>query len=414
MEKNRSYLSKAPSGKVAVENAMHRDDVSRQQKRHEQELRIRRDIQDAREYAENIVETVREPLVVLDSELRILTANHSFYQTFKATPEDTIGSFIYELGNRQWDIPTLRVLFEEILPQDTVINGYEVDHDFLEIGRKIMLLNARQIFRENVGSNIILLAMEDITERKHAEQEIERLNFDLAARALELEAANKDLETFNYTVAHDLRQPLNVMSMYCQSIKLMCGAQLQEECTGYVDEAYKATLGMDCLIGALLDFSQLGSVQLRRETVDLGMLAQEVAQSLQLADPGRQVDFRIGEAVVADCDAGLLRVVLEKLLGNAWKYSGCREKTVIEFGAREMSGVATYYVRDNGAGFEMSYADQLFVPFQRLPGAQKNKGFGIGLATVERIIRQHGGQVRAEGEPDRGATFYFTLPASGA
>ena len=131
------------------------------------------EIQDAREYAENIVETVREPLVVLNSALKILTANHSFYSTFKVTPEETIGNFIYDLGNRQWDIPTLRVLVEEILPLDTVINGYEVEHDFLDIGRKTILLNARQIFREKIGSRIILLAMEDVTDRKRLETEIQ-------------------------------------------------------------------------------------------------------------------------------------------------------------------------------------------------------------------------------------------------
>jgi diguanylate cyclase (GGDEF)-like protein/PAS domain S-box-containing protein len=131
--------------------------------------RLETEIQDAREYAENIVETVREPLVVLDSDLKILTANLSFYDTFKVTPGETIGNFIYDLGNRQWDIPKLRVLFEEILPHDTVFNGYEVEHDFQGIGRKIILLNARQIFRKNIGSHIILLAMEDITERKRVE-----------------------------------------------------------------------------------------------------------------------------------------------------------------------------------------------------------------------------------------------------
>jgi diguanylate cyclase (GGDEF)-like protein/PAS domain S-box-containing protein len=130
------------------------------------------EVQDAREYAENIVETVREPMVVLNSDLKILTANHSFYDTFKVTPEDTIGNFIYDVGNRQWDIPGLRVLVEEILPHDTVINGYEVEHDFPGIGRKTILLNARQIFREDIGSHIILLAMEDITVRKLAEERI--------------------------------------------------------------------------------------------------------------------------------------------------------------------------------------------------------------------------------------------------
>jgi len=128
------------------------------------------EVQDAREYAENIVETVRKPLVVLDFDLTILTANHSFYETFKVTPEETIGNFIYDLGNRQWDIPKLRVLFEDILPNDSVFNGYEVDHVFPGIGRKIILLNARQIFRKNIGSHIILLAMEDITARRQAEE----------------------------------------------------------------------------------------------------------------------------------------------------------------------------------------------------------------------------------------------------
>ena len=135
-------------------------------------LELENGIQEAREYAENIVETVREPLVVLSYDLKIITANNSFYHTFKVTPEETIGHFIYDLGNRQWDIPKLRVLFEKILPHDTVLNGYEVEHDFLDIGRKIMLLNAREIFREKVGSRVILLAMEDITERKLAEERI--------------------------------------------------------------------------------------------------------------------------------------------------------------------------------------------------------------------------------------------------
>ncbi|TFG91341.1 MAG: PAS domain-containing protein, partial [Syntrophobacterales bacterium] len=131
-----------------------------------------KEIKDAREYAENIVETVREPLVVLSSDLKILTANLSFYETFKVTPEETIDHFIYDVGNRQWDIRQLRVLVEEILPQDTVINDYEVEHDFPNIGRKTILLNAREIFREEIGSRIILLAMEDITDRKLAEERI--------------------------------------------------------------------------------------------------------------------------------------------------------------------------------------------------------------------------------------------------
>ncbi len=367
------------------------------------------EIQDAREYAENIVETVCEPLVVLNSDLRILTANHSFYDTFKVTPKATIGNFIYDLGDRQWDIPKLRVLIEEILPHDTVINGYEVEHDYPGIGKKTILLNARQIFRENIGSHIILLAMEDITERKSAKKEIERLNTDLTARAAELESANRELEAFNYTVAHDLRKPLTVVNGYCQAIRELCGDKLEEACKGYLQEVYDGTLRMNRLIDALLDFSRLAHVETRRETADLSAMAHEVAEELKLAEPWRRVTLLIADGVMADVDAALLRVVLDNLLGNAWKYTGTRDEGRIEFGTTEVDGKSTYFVRDNGTGFYMADADKLFIPFQRLPGAEKSRGFGIGLATVERIIRRHGGQVWAEGAPGKGATFYFTL-----
>jgi PAS domain S-box-containing protein len=370
------------------------------------------EIQDARKYTENIVETLIEPLVVLNFDLKILTANHSFYDTFKVSPEETIGNFIYDLGNGQWDIPKLRVLLEEILPQHTVFNGYEVEHHFLDIGHKVILLNARQIFRKDVSSHVILLAMEDITDRKRAEEEIKKLNISLAKRADELEAANKEHESFNHTVAHDLRQPLNLLSSYCQMISKQFGEQLPEECMGYVQNAYKATLRMDGLIGALLNFSHMSRIEPQRDRVDLSTLAQEVSQSLNLAEPERTVEFRIADAIVANGDANLLLAVLNNLIGNAWKYTSIREKAVIEFGVRDIDGVPTYFVKDNGAGFNMADAPKLFTPFQRLSGAEKHAGFGIGFATVERIIRRHGGKVWAEGELGKGACIYFTLPVN--
>jgi PAS domain S-box-containing protein len=366
------------------------------------------EIQDAREYAENIVETVREPLMVLNSDLKILTANHSFYDTFKVMPEETIGNFIYDLGNRQWDIPKLRVLFEDILLHHAVFNGYEVEHDFLDIGRKIILLNAREIFRENIGSHIILLAMEDITERKQLGEKLEILRTDLAARATELEAANIELEAFNYTVSHDLRKPLTVINSYCQMVQELCGNKLDEKSLGYIQEIYEGTLRMNRLIDTLLDFSSVSRVELRHERVYLSKMAEEVALGLKVSEPERRVTFRIAAGITADGDAGLLRVVLDNLIGNAWKYIGSREETVIEFGVTEVEGKPAFFVRDNGPGFDMAHADKLFIPFQRLPGTDV-EGHGIGLATVERIVRRHGGRVWAEGEPGKGATFFFTL-----
>ncbi|HEY3307235.1 MAG TPA: GAF domain-containing protein [Desulfuromonadaceae bacterium] len=233
----------------------------------------------------------------------------------------------------------------------------------------------------------------------------------LVERAGKLEEASRELEAFNYTVAHDLRKPLTIINGYCQAIKELCGDKLNEQCNDYLHETYTGTLRMNRLIDALLNFSRLARVELRRETVDLSAIAKEVAAELKQAEPERQVTFRIAEAVSAEGDENLLRVVLDNLLGNAWKYTGTQEETIIEFGAMEIDGKQAYFVRDNGTGFDMADADKLFTPFQRLPGADKFRGFGIGLATVERIIRRHGGRIWAEGEPGKGATFYFTLPA---
>jgi PAS domain S-box-containing protein len=264
-------------------------------------------------------------------------------------------------------------------------------------------------FIETINGILVMAFISDITERKQFADEVERLNSEMAVRNAELEAANLKLEAFNYAVAHDLRQPLNLLGMYCQSLKMLCGDQLQGKCTDYVEKTYETTLQMNNLIDALLNFSRPGHVDLRLEMVDLSSMAHKVAAMLKQTDPYRQVDFRIADGVVNNADGPLLRVVLDNLLGNAWKFTDMRDLAVIEFGVIEIDGVPTYFVRDNGAGFDMADADKLFIPFKRLPNAKENTGFGIGLATVERIIHHHGGRVWAESEREKGATFYFTL-----
>jgi light-regulated signal transduction histidine kinase (bacteriophytochrome) len=226
-----------------------------------------------------------------------------------------------------------------------------------------------------------------------------------------LEAANIELEAFNYMVAHDLRNPLNTIGGYSQVIKQVCGDKLDVECKGYIQQIYETTMRMDKLIGTLLNFSHLLRVDLCQDTVDLSEMAHEVAASLKISEPDRRVMYRIKEGIKVKGDANLLRIVLDNLIGNAWKYSGNREGTVIEFGMKEIEGKPALFVHDNGHGFDMAKAEKLFLPYQRLPGRDEFKGHGIGLSTVERIIRRHGGRVWAESEPGKGATFYFTLPA---
>jgi len=188
----------------------------------------------------------------------------------------------------------------------------------------------------------------------------------------------------------------------------MCSDKLDEQCNGFLRETYEGTLRMNRLIDALLKFSSMAQVEPRRETVDLNGVAQAVAAELAQGEPARKVEFRITEGISVIGDAALLRVALDNLLGNAWKYTSQQEEAVIELGVTTIGEETAYFVRDNGPGFDMADAEKLFVPFQRA-GKAEFAGHGIGLATVERIIRRHGGRVWAEGEPGKGATFFFTL-----
>ncbi len=240
-------------------------------------------------------------------------------------------------------------------------------------------------------------------------EEIEKLHESLALRAEELSDANRELEAFNYTVSHDLRKPLSLINGYCQIILEICGSTLGTECTQYVNEIYSGTLRMNQLIDALLKFSVTARCDLHREPVDLSRIAETVAGELRLTEPERVSIFEIADGVICNGDKNLLQVVMENLLGNAWKYTGNQKETIIEFGVKEVAGERVYFVRDNGAGFDMTESEKLFVPFQRLCGTDEFKGHGIGLATVDRIIQRHGGKVWAESEPGKGATFYFTI-----
>jgi len=248
----------------------------------------------------------------------------------------------------------------------------------------------------------------DMTARRAADERIAGLNEDLRQRAAELAAANAELETFSYSVSHDLRSPLRAIDGFSQALLEDADLLLDSPSRRHLDRIRAAAGRMGDLIDALLELSRVTRRTLERRNVNLSALAGSVADELRRGDPNRQVVFTIDPDVEAEGDERLLRLVLQNLLGNAWKFTAGRTPGTIAFGA-ERNGEVVYFVRDDGAGFDMRYADQLFAPFHRLHGATEFPGTGIGLATVARIVQRHGGRVWAKGSVGEGATFYFTL-----
>jgi signal transduction histidine kinase len=240
-------------------------------------------------------------------------------------------------------------------------------------------------------------------------QKISTLNEELKHHVLQLEAANRELEAFSYSVSHDLRAPLRSVAGFSQVLFEDYADKLNEDGRDSLERILTATHRMGRLIDDLLNLSRVSRSEMRREEVSLSELAGKIADMLTKTQPERQAEFKIAEGLVAQGDEHLLTVVLENLLGNAWKFTGKNPRAVIEFGVTQHEGKQAYFVKDNGVGFDMSYAGKMFSPFQRLHSVNEFPGTGIGLATVKRIINRHGGDVWIEGETDNGTTVYFTL-----
>jgi signal transduction histidine kinase len=305
-----------------------------------------------------------------------------------------------EVAGRIWSLyfstlPSFEPGWQSNLPLFVLLSGLAIS--LMLFGVTWMLVNSR-IQAEHVGHQL-----------EAANRQLENTNRDLEETNRELEGANRELETFSYSVSHDLRSPLRSIEGFSQILLEDHAKGLDEEARGYLGRVRAASRRMALLIDDLLDLSRVTRSSLTRQTVNLSALAREMAAEIEKSQPDRRVRFVIADGLAVRGDTRLLGVMLENLLGNAFKFTQKEKEATVEFGAVTRNGGVAYFVRDNGVGFDEAYATKLFGAFQRLHGPEEFEGTGIGLATVQRIVQRHGGTVWAEGEVGEGASFFFTL-----
>jgi signal transduction histidine kinase len=385
------------------------------------------DINKALEQADSIVNTVREPLVVLDDNIRVISANSSFYETFKVNPLETEGKLVYDLGNRQWDIPKLRQLLEDILPSSSsssssVLEDFEITHFFPAIGKKTMLLNARQI-RIPIQKSMILLAIEDITKRKQMEEKLKHVHENLEERVDEqtvelkdiideLKRSNAELEQFAYVASHDLQEPLRTIASFTQLLERRYKGKFDEDADEFMDFVINAAIQMKAQIEGLLEYSRIARYGKEFKHVNTDDILNKTINNLNTSIRESNAEIISDKLPTVTGDEIQLQRVFQNIISNAIRFRKCEEPLKIHISARadKENNEYVFSVEDNGIGIEEQYVERIFVIFQRLHTREMYKGTGIGLSIVKKVIDRHGGRVWVESKLGKGSTFYFTIP----
>jgi two-component system CheB/CheR fusion protein len=347
------------------------------------------------DFAEAIVETVREPLVILNQNLEVMQANKKFYETFQATREETEQRLIYDLGNGQWNIPKLRELLENILPAHATFRDFEVTHHFEHVGRKVMLLNASEIFNPNAQARTILLAIEDVTDRKQAEEA--------------LRTTNAELQHFAYALTHDLQEPLRMVVNYTELLGQEYSGKLGKEADQFIAYSMEGALRIEALLRALLAYWEVTEREPGRSaSIDCGAVLAKALLNLHVAIAQSGATITSDPLPTMVAEEAMLLQVFQNLVSNSIKYRGA-DIPKIHVTAERVADGWQFAVRDNGIGIDPQDSDRVFGMFKRLHGSEI-AGTGIGLALCKKIIERAGGRIWVESETGRGATFKFTIP----
>jgi PAS domain S-box-containing protein len=366
------------------------------------QLEARRRAQQAR-----LLDQTHDSIIFRQLDGRITYWNRGAEELYGWRADEAIGKRSHDLLHTVFPAP-IEKLDAELLKAG-VWEG-ELQHTRIDEA-KVIVASRWSLSRDDAGQPIIMETNNDITERNRREGEVRKLNQELTRRAVDLDASNKELESFAYSVSHDLRAPLRHVVGFAELLQKRTSEYLDDKSRQYVDTILTASKRMGHLIDDLLAFSRVGRTQTKNNPVSLDQLVREVIAELREETTSREIDWKIGALPVCLGDRAMLKLVVVNLISNAVKFTRMRSHAEIEIGCTNSTeDEVEVFVRDNGIGFDMQYVDKLFGVFQRLHRMEEFEGTGIGLATVQRIVHRHGGRVRAEGAVDHGATFYFSLP----